>query len=262
MVQEDYLESVLRLAADEPAHRPDFYKLLLNSTIYILGYSDQHWEGVRTIEAGEKISIQNWEKNDGTPIIPFFTSLATLQKSIKNETNYMALPARALFEMTTGATLVLNPASDYRKEFFPNEIEALLTNGINRLPEQRITEKETQVLLGQPKTYPIKMVDSLKALLANRSNAKAAYLVLMHDPARDEKPHLVVGIWAEGDIEKLIREAGAVAGDTSPDGELVDLVRVVPGEDGLSEYFQREVKPFYERSWGGKLKSLFGLGNA
>lgn len=125
-----------------------------------------------------------------------------------------------------------------------------------------VTEKATQVLLGQPKTYPSKMVDSLTTLLAKRSNAKAAFLTLMHDPSHDEKPHLVIGILADGDIEKLIREAGAVAGDTAPDGELVDLVRVVPGEEGLSEYFLREVKPFYERSWGCRLKSFFGRGNA
>lgn len=258
--QENSLDTALRLAADEPACRPDFYKTLLESTVYIIGRSDRPYEGNRTIEAGENISIQNWQRNDGSPVIPFFTSLTALQKALEEEASYMALPARSLFEITKGASLVLNPKSPYGKEFFPNEIEALLTNNVNRLPEQRVTEKATQVLLGQPANYPSKMVESLSTLLSRRSNVKAAYLTLMHDPSHDEKPHLVIGIDAEGDIEQVIREAGVVAGDTAPDGEPVDLVRVSANERGLSEYFIREVKPFYERTLGGKLKSLLGIG--
>ncbi len=261
-VEENHLEQTLRLAAGEPAHRPDFYKALLDSTVYILSQSDNPSSSSRTIEAGEKISIQNWVRNDGAPVIPFFSSLTALQRAIDAENNYMALPARSLFEITKGAALVLNPKSDYGKEFFPDEIEALVSNGVNRLPEQRVTTKATQVFLGQPKDYPSRMVDALTTFLATRNNVKAAYLVLMQDPSHDEKPHLVIGIEADGDIAQVIREVGAVAGDTSHAGEPVDLIRVIPGEKGLSEYFLNEIKPFYERRWGGKLKAFFGLGHA
>jgi hypothetical protein len=106
------------------------------------------------------------------------------------------------------------------------------------------------------------MVDSLTALLSKRSNVKAAYLALMHDPSKDEKPHLVVGIEADGEIEQVIREAGVVAGDSAPNGEPVDLMRVERGGHGLSEYFVHDVKPFYERRWGSKLKSFLGIGRA
>lgn len=259
---ENQLELALRLAADEPAHRPDFYKALLDSTIFILGHSDGSNFGERTLEAGEKVSIQNWVRADGSPVIPFFSSLNALQRVIEEEVTYMALPARSLFEMTRGATLVLNPKLAYGKEFLPNEIYALLSEGVNRIPEQRVTKKATQVLLGQPANYPEKMVDSLVSLFSKRGNVKAAYLTLMHDPSQDEKPHLVVGIEAEGDVEAVIREAGVVAGDTSPNNEPVDLYRVARDDKGLSEYFLREVQPFYERRWGSKLKSFLGFGRA
>ena len=59
-----------------------------------------------------------------------------------------------------------------------------------------------------------------------------------------------------------MREAGNVAGDTSPDGEPVDLYRVDEANDGLSQYFIHETKPFYEKSWGSKIKSWFGAGRA
>lgn len=259
-IEENDLEKAFRIAAGEPAKRPDFYKALLEATVFIIGESGPS-VGQKTIEAGEEIKIQNWVRQDNTPVIPFFTSLRSLQRAIDTECNYLSLPARRLFEITKGSKLFLNPKSEHRKEFFPNEIEALLSHGVNRLPEQRVTSKATQVLLGQPAVYPAKMVESLSTLFATRGNVKAAYLVQMHDPQHDKKPHLVIGIAADGDIETIVREAGAVAGDTSPAGERVDLVRIAHDEQGLSEYFLKQVRPFYERrSWGAKLTAFFGAG--
>lgn len=259
-MQENSLEVALRLAADTPSHRPEFYSILLESSVYVLSPQNELFSGVQKLEAGEKISIQNWVGGDGSPVIPFFTSLNTLQKAIETESSFMELPAKALFEMTKGASLVLNPKSPYGKEFFPNEIEALLSNGVNRLPEKRITTEETKVLLGQPANYPTQMTDSLAALFSKRSNVKAAYLALMHNPSQDEKPHFLIGIEAEQDIEKIIREAGVVAGDTALCGEPVDLVRIERHDQGLSQYFIQQVKPFYKRNWSGAVKSAFGLG--
>lgn len=261
--EENELERVLRLAADEPAHRPAFSEVLLRSQVYILGTTGSDGaDGKVDLESGSKIQIQNWEKEDGSPAIPFFSSLEVLQKSIQGEASYLALQARSLFEMTQGSTLFLNPRSDYGKEFFPQEIEYLLSDGVSRAPDTRVVEKETQVLLGQPSTYPSKMVDSLTQLLAKHSNVNRAYLALMHDASIDERPHLVVGIEANGNTEKVMREAGNVAGDTAPDGEPVDLCRVSKGEAGISDYFINETEPFYEKSWGSKIKSWFQTGNA
>lgn len=260
--EENALEQSLRRAAVEPAERPDFYRLLLESTIYVIGPSDQVPEGEVTLQAGTTLQIQNWQRQDGSPVIPFFSSLEALQSAIEIEASYVALPARTLLEMTLGATLVLNPKSDYGKEFFPNEVEALLSEGVNKQSVQRMVAKETQVLLGQPREYPSAMIASLTSLLAKHGNVKAAYLALMHDPSVDEKPHLVIGIEADRDFEKVVREAGTVAGDMAADGEPVDLVRVVRSEAGLSQYFIEETKPFYERTWGSKLRSVFGIGHA
>ncbi len=259
--EQDTLENALRAAATVPAERPAFYRLLLESSIYVIGSPDQLPEGSTTLPAGASVQIQNWQKPDGAPVIPFFSSLAALQSAITSEQGYLLLPARTFLEMTLGATLVLNPKSDYGKEFFPDQVEALLADGVNKRPSQRVVAKETQVLLGQPREYPAAMVASLTALLVKHHNVKAAYLALMHDASTDDKPHLVIGIEADGDFAKVIREAGTVAGDTAPDGEPVDLVRVVRDESGLSRYFIEQTKPFYERRWGAKLRSMFGAGH-
>jgi len=246
-LKENPLEIALRLAADDPGCRPDFYKALLEATVFIIQHTEHPREGKRMAEEGESIAIRHWVRDDETPIIPFFSSLEALQRAITDEVTYMELPAKALFEMTKGADLVLNPSLEYGKEFFADEIEALLSDGVNRVAEQRTTKKSTQVLLGQPAKYPKKMVDALVSLFSRRGNVKAAYLVLMHDPSHDDKPHLVVGVDADNGIEAIIHEAGTVAADTSPGGQSVDLYRVKPGDDGLSQYFIQEVTPFYLR---------------
>lgn len=263
ITEENKLEEILRMAADEPAHRPNFCEVLLNSQVFLLGATAEPGvDGEVNLEAGSKIRIQHWEKADGSPVIPFFSSLEVLKKSIDSEESYLVLPVRSLFEMTQGATLFLNPKSDYGKEFVSEEVAHLLSIGISQAPSQRVVEKETKVLLGQPSNYPSKMVDSLTQLLAKHSDVKKAYLALMHDTSVDEKPHLIVGIEADGDVDKIMREAGNVAGDTAPEGEPVDLYRVNESECGVSDYFINQTKPFYEKKWGSKLRSWFGSGKA
>lgn len=263
ITEENKLEEILRLAADEPAHRPQFCEVLLSSQVFLLGTTGvKNSDGEVNLTAGSKIQIQHWERTDGSSVIPFFSSLDVLKKSINNQESYIILPVRSLFEMTHGATLFLNPKSDYGKQFSPEEVAQLLSIGISQAPSQRVVEKETKVLLGQPSNYPSKMVDSLTQLLTKHGNVKRAYLALMHDTSVDEKPHLIVGIEADGDIEKVIREAGNVAGDTAPEGEPVDLYMVNKNDPGLSQYFINQTKPFYEKKWYSKLKSWFGVGKA
>lgn len=245
--EDNTLEQALRRAAAEPAERPAFYRLLLESTVYVIGTSDLPLGEGAALQSGARVQVQHWKKEDGSLVIPFFSSLRTLHQAVENEERYMALPGHILFEATRGSTLVLNPVSDCGKEFFPNEIEALLSGGLTRPIEQRVVKQETQVLLGQPREYPTALVESLGKLLAKHGNVRAAYLTLMHDPSADPQPHLVIGLDIEGDIDAAMRETGAVAADILP-GEPVDLFHVVPGDGGLSKYFLESVPPFYKRA--------------
>jgi hypothetical protein len=251
------LEVALARAADEPASRPDFYRILLQSEIYVIGHTDAPGDGRATLPAGAKLSIVSWENKDGTPVTPFFSSLEALQRSLQEETRFVSMPARSFFEITRGATLVLDPGSGYGKEFLPNEVEALLATGVNHVATERVVEAATEVLLGQPANYPTEMVASLSAFLARHSNIKAAYLCLMQDRNSMPSPTLVVGIEGNGDIRAAIREAGSIAADTAPHGEPVDFVEIKRGTGGISDYFIASVRPFYERTWGTRFRSAF-----
>ena len=260
--EENALERALRLAANEPAHRPDFYTALLSASVFVFAPLSQVIEGPRALVQGENITITHWSKKDGTRIIPFFSSLIALQRAAEGEYRYLALPARVLFKMTKGHALLFNPKSPYGKEFSAREIASLLSNGVNCLPQERVTKKAAETFLSQPEEYPSKMVDSLTTLMAKRGDVKSAYLLQLHEPSNDPKPHLVVGIELEGNVQQLMLEIGVVAGDSIPPGKPLDLMRIIPGEKGLSEYFLKEVQPFYERRWGAKLQDTLGFGRA
>jgi hypothetical protein len=240
------LERALRLAATDPAARPDFYRQLLEAEVFVIGDASPRPEGAWTAQEGESISLQHWTKPDGTVVLPFFSSLAALQRALDEEVTYYQLPARALLEMTQGATLVLDPRSEFGKEFVPGEIVALLSGGLTRPAERRVIEEDTRVLLAQPAERPEVLLEAVRAFLARRPAAKRAWLALMTVPSQDPEPHLVIGVEADGDADALLGEIGNVAADTSPAGP-VDLMQVREGDDGLSRYFLDNVEPFFRR---------------
>lgn len=241
------LAEALALAARDPATRPAFYRRLLAADVFVIGHSDGAGDGSSVLPAGAQLSLVHWGKPDGTTAIPFFTSLPALQQGLREEARYLSLSARSLFEMTRGATLVLDPASDYGKEFTPGEVDALLANGGHPTAVQRTVAEDTQVLLGQPAHYPTAMIEALSHRLPAQPTVEAAYLCLMHDPQQSPAPSLVVGLAVDGELAPVLHELGAVAAATVPDGQALDFVRVVHGEGGLSAYLLDEVTPFYRR---------------
>ncbi|KAG6335762.1 hypothetical protein ID866_3316 [Astraeus odoratus] len=160
------LETLLEQAATEPAHRPAFFRTLLESTVWVPGTAA---EGEQVVE-DSALDLLHWEKDDGTSVIPFFTSLEALQEAVEDE------QARA-------------------------------------------------------------------------------FLCSIKESA-DEKPVLLIGIEADGDIDDIIQAAGSVATDTLPGDEPIDICQVKNGEKGISHFITEHITPFYERRWGGFLRDL------
>ena len=71
-----------------------------------------------------------------------------------------------------------------------------------------------------------------------------------------------MGIEGDQDLTEAMKQAGSVAADTAPKGELVDFVVIKRGDQGIGNYMFNSVNPFYERTWGAKLRSLFRPGRA
>ncbi|MBM1144443.1 enhanced serine sensitivity protein SseB C-terminal domain-containing protein [Alcanivorax sp. ZXX171] len=238
----------LKRAADDPAARPEFYRRLLAAEVFVIGHGDGPGEGRSTVPAGAHLSIQHWQNAEGESVIPFFTDLEALQRAIDEEKSYLGLPARSLFEMTAGTRLVLNPRSDYGKEFHPEEIRSLLDNGSNQTPQTRRAEADTDVLLGQPSDYPTAMVEALQRLLPGYPEVEAAYLCLMQEGGDAPRQSLLVGLRGDG-LVRARHAAGSVIADTAPEGRAVDLIEIAGDaeEGGVAGYLRDETTPFYQR---------------
>lgn len=233
------LEILLEKAATEPAHRPAFFRTLLESTVWVPGSAA---EGEAIVE-DSALDLQHWEKEDGTTVIPFFTSLEALQQAVEDEQAFVVMPARTLFEMTLGETLFLNAKLPTGKEFMPREISLLLAEEGSPLSTQEVAEPPSQ------------MIDSLTTLFKTIKPVKRAFLCAIKEHA-DAQPNLLIGIEADGEIEEIIHAAGNVATDTLPGDEPIDICQVRKGEQGISHFITEHIAPFYERRWGGFLRDF------
>ena len=266
------LEDLLEKAATEPAHRPAFFRTLLESTVWVPGTAAHRPAFFRTLlestvwvpgtaAQGEAVvedsalDLQHWEKEDGTSVIPFFTSLEALQQAVEDEQAFVVMPVRTLFEMTLGETLFLNAKLPTGKEFMPREISLLIGEEGNPLSSQEVLEGGESLILSEVAEPPAQMIDSLTTLFKTIKPVKRAFICSIKEN-EEAQPNLLIGIEADGDIEEIIQVAGSVATDTLPGDEPIDICQVKKGEKGISHFITEHIAPFYERRWGGFLRDF------
>ncbi len=223
------LEDLLEKAATEPAHRPAFFRTLLESTVWVPGTAAQ---GEAVVE-DSALDLQHWEKEDGTSVIPFFTSLEALQQVVEDEQAFVVMPVRTLFEMTLGETLFLNAKLPTGKEFMPREISLLIGEEGNPLSSQEVLEGGESLILSEVAEPPAQMIDSLTTLFKTIKPVKRAFICSIKEN-EEAQPNLLIGIEADGDIEEIIQAAGSVATDTLPGDEPIDICQVKKGKKELA----------------------------
>lgn len=238
---ENKLEVLLRKAAIDSGYRPQFYKELINSKVCVLvknslGESQNNYND---------ISIVNLQDENGNNIIPIFSSVMQIKKTVKNAVNYIIVDAKTFFYNTLGETLVLNPMSDYGKELLPNEIKSLLNGTIFDVPPTITLKKGEHIFIGQPEVFPREVVKQLKILLSQESKIDFAYIAQVFGQKPDDKSHLVVALKGHGDLTKIIADAAMVVRAVIDKDEYVDFVSL-DQDDEISTYM-KELEPFYRR---------------
>ncbi|QKN37145.1 enhanced serine sensitivity protein SseB [Escherichia coli] len=244
------LEDLLEKAATEPAHRPAFFRTLLESTVWVPGTAAQ---GEAVVE-DSALDLQHWEKRRRHQRHSF-TSLEALQQAVEGEQAFVVMPVRTLFEMTLGETLFLNAKLPTGKEFMPREISLLIGEEGNPLSSQEVLEGGESLILSEVAEPPAQMIDSLTTLFKTIKPVKRAFICSIKEN-EEAQPNLLIGIEADGDIEEIIQAAGSVATDTLPGDEPIDICQVKKGEKGISHFITEHIAPFYERRWGGFLRDF------
>ena len=126
----DKITKALQAAAQDPTLRNDFYRTLLDAHVYMLVTTNPGIYGdITGVLEQETMPVVYWEKPDGKPVVPFFSSKKVLKEAL-NEEQYLKMPASTVFELTRGMHLILNPMTDNAKELHPSEVDAMLSGEI------------------------------------------------------------------------------------------------------------------------------------
>jgi hypothetical protein len=254
-------ERSLIQASSDPVHRPQFYKDLAAAEFFIIQEGTPPEGSGRTIlkeEYSLKLRNINW---NGKPFIPVFSSLPRLRAAVESEVSYIALNALEFMKMARGAELILNPGSDYAKEFTKAEIESILDGSIWKRSEDYVVEKATEVMIGQPSNYPKELVDALARYFRKTKEVKRAYLAHFFNPQQDEKPHTLIGVEMTGDWESVMSGAGTVTQGVPIPDPPVDFIQIT-GKTGVEDFFLKAAASlfmkgsssgFFETRWGDGL---------
>ena len=246
---ENEMERVLMLASTDPAAGPQFYKEFANSEICVPEYSfgNSQREGESKLKAGTDLVFLPTMRG-GKEFLPIFSALSRLQIFIPEDARYMRIQTVEFLKLTQGAALVLNPGSEYGKEFTPSEVQSIL-NGW-KPAKIWVAEKETPIKLGQPTRYPHALTEALSRLFGTMKNVESAYLAQFYNPALDDPPHTLIGIKAICDWDTVISQVLIVIGRVEIPDPPVDILKM-DGTDGPEGYLLT-TKPFYKRK-------IFGL---
>jgi hypothetical protein len=221
-ISENKLEEALVAAVKNPATAPNFYRLLLESDLLVLGAVEGQDMGQAkfSLEPGGRLALVTGEKSDGQKFLPVFTSLARMQAYVKDEAKYLAIKGRDLFETTRGAPLLLNPASEYGKELSPQEIEHLLA------PQTAddLEPRAAKTIMGEA-DYPMELVNALTALFGARADVQTAWMIQVTFADRGLQPHPLIGIETTGDMASLVQQIERIAESAAPD-MVFDVQRV------------------------------------
>jgi hypothetical protein len=238
---ENELEKALVRAVKDPQTAPVFYRLLLECELLVLGTVQGREDASEqfALEPGGKLALVTGLK-DGGQFLPVFSSLSRMQEYVREESKYLRVNGRALLELTRGAPVILNPASEYGKELTAGQVAQLL--------DPPAVSRASRTIIGEA-DYPLELVNMLSGVFAARSEVEAAWMIQVTFADRAGQPHPLVGVELDakkGGNWKALMQAVEAAARSLP-GQLFDIQRIDrdhPG--GLSEALL-QVPPFYQR---------------
>ena len=127
---ENDLERAMQAAVGDPGKVPDFYRILLESEIYILTPEAKMEPGRRrSMKYNESINVAT-VAFQGLRWHPVFTSKARISDYLKEPETCLGAKARDIFPMLPGSNIWLNPLSECQKPMPAAEIALLLSGEI------------------------------------------------------------------------------------------------------------------------------------
>jgi hypothetical protein len=235
-ISENKLEEALVAAATNPAAAPDFYRLLLESDLLVLGTVNGQQTPTEKFhaEAGSTFSFVSGER-DGNKFLPIFSSLTRMQAYVKQESKYMSMKGRDLLEITRGAPIILNPDSEYGNALSAEQVAVLL--------------QDRSLPIVEGIDPPVALVKALIALFQQNAEVSTAWISHIAFAEEDNVPHPLVGVETTGDMASLVAQIQSVSEQAAPDLAF-DVERVDRQRPSGIGNALLQTEPFYSRGPG------------
>ena len=235
------LAELMRLAFEDKLVEPDFFRALLDAKVYAHIPKGDPRGRLRMIQF--VLPTRQWA-------LPFFSELEQAITAAGRTAQVIAMTGRQLFELTRGATLVLNPNS-VSCTLYPEEIAALLDHDEVAIIE-RLEYSEASMQVEALEQAPSWLLDALVSLCAQLAYVEAAYLAEIH--SLSGSGILVVLAVPTENIERAARATTtALQSQCHAHGaSSVDVTTFVPGHppEWLTDL---RIEPFYRRDWGKRI---------
>jgi hypothetical protein len=243
---ENDLERALVAAATDVNRRQTFLPMLMDAQVFVAFSADRELEtrpdGSATVPVGARL-IPRLITSKGITHLPFFSAQSRVRAMFIDAHIVLPDTTRAVFARNPDGSFVLNPGSDYGRDF-PAAEAARLVAGDFGAPSSTVTVPDPgKLLLSQPLPYPMELTEALKTLFVRHAAIAAAYLAQADLQNGDRHPiialRLVDTAWRDmmnatrGDLKRVLADRG-----------LVDFVPYSGGP--FDDYFSR-IEPFYRR---------------
>ena len=223
---ENDIERMLVRASAESAERPGFTRALLDAEIYVVLVPDRSIppgpDGSTTVPGGAKLTLPTAIR-DGESLIPFFSAPSRTRAWFQDDHVVAPERTRDLFARYPNAPFILNPGSDYGKEFTPAEVQRLLVGHFEDGPRTVVEAAGDQVLLAHPSEIPDDLIKSLGRELGAVSSVRGAWLMLAMRAGQSEQSW-ILGVDHDGswqDVQAAVNRA--IAGNVLK-GRMLDAL--------------------------------------
>ncbi len=225
---DDRLAEMLERASSTPSQRVAFYAMLMESILLVPGERIGATLDLRPydVEGRSTLLLFSSERyltilRDRPPVVPISGS--------------DAMRLAAAFD-----GIVLNYGSRIQKAFTRSEIDAILSGTIGAIE----TGDAPATIIGQPKEYPLRLMEELRRLLPRRTDVDAAYIAQI--TRESEAPRIILAFETTMNTNDFATFRERVAALVDAVGTAnIDVVQIEAG--WLSDYLHTECEAFYRR---------------
>lgn len=187
---------------EDASAEPAFMAALLDATVYVHAPLNDRPGNLRLVSFPHP--------QTGAYLVPFFSDRRQAEEASSPRIRIIGLTGRKLFEITAGATLILNPNQRYCL-FYPEEI-AVLLQGKVLPPVRKIGDEEERGRALEPEAHPPEwLIAPLPGLFESIPGVESAAVGRYDRSDSDSTSHLVLIVFvSDADAERAARAATVV----------------------------------------------------